>query len=67
MLKIIGIIAVVAIVGWIYGYYNSGGDTGEATASAFGAGAGCGYIIFQIFIAGLGIMVTIWFFMALFG
>lgn len=67
MLKIIIIIAVVAIIGWIYGYLSSGGDVDEAKGVAIGAGTGCGYIILQIFIAGLGIMIIIWLFGALFG
>jgi len=67
MLKVIGIIVVVAVIGWIFGYINSGGDSNEATETAIGAGMGCGYIIFQIFLAGLGILITLWLFGAIFG
>jgi len=67
MIKVIGIILVVAVIGWIYGYFSSGGDSGEATETAMGAGIGCGYIIFQIFLAGLGIIITLWLFGAIFG
>ena len=62
MLKALGIIAVVAIIAWIIGYLNSNGDKDKANESAIVAGTGCGYILLQIFFAGLTIMIIIWLF-----
>jgi hypothetical protein len=67
MLKALGIIAVVAIIAWIIGYVNSNGDKDKANESAIVAGTGCGYILLQIFFAGLTILIIIWLFSAIFG
>ena len=67
MIKAIGIIIVVAVIGWIIGYVNSGGNTNEANETALGAGIGCGSVLLQIFIAGLGIIIVLWLFGAIFG
>lgn len=62
MLKAVGIITVVAIIAWIIGYPNSNGDKEKANESAIVAGTACGYILLQIFFAGLTIMIIIWLF-----
>lgn len=50
------VILVVAGIGGILGYFNSGNSEG-AVAGAAGAGMGCGYLILQIFLALLGFWV----------
>lgn len=50
------VILVVAGIGGILGYLNSGSSEG-AVAGAAGAGMGCGYLILQIFLALLGFWV----------
>jgi hypothetical protein len=67
MLKAFGIIVIVAIIAWIVGYLNSNGDKNKANESAIVAGAGCGYILLQIFFAGLGLLILFWLFTAIFG
>lgn len=63
------IILVVAAIGGLLGYL-SGNDGERGTNAASGAvtGAmGCGYILFQIFLWGVGVMFMIWLFSAIFG
>lgn len=67
MLKAIGIIVIVAIAGWIFGFFNSGGDTKEANDTAVGVGVGCGSLLLQLFIAGITILAILWLFGAVFG
>ena len=52
----IWVILVVAVIGALIGYFNSGTKEGAAEG-AVTAGVGCGYIIFQIFIALVGLYV----------
>ncbi len=50
------VILIVAVIGGIIGYFSSGTKEG-AVEGAASAGLGCGYIIFQIFLAIVGIYV----------
>ena len=50
------VILVVAAIGGIIGYLSSGKKE-DAAAGAAKAGLGCAYIIFQIFLALLGIFI----------
>lgn len=50
------VILGVAAIGGIIGFLSSG-KTEDAAAGAVGAGLGCGYIIFQIFLGLLGIFI----------
>lgn len=50
------VIIVVAIIGGIIGYFNSGTKEG-AVEGATTAGFGCGYVILQIFLALLGFYI----------
>lgn len=63
------LIVIAVVVGAILGAISS--DKGEEKAGAFSGavagGMGCGYILFQIFIWGLGIMIMLWLFGAIFG
>lgn len=54
------VILVVAVIGGIIGYLNTG-KTEDAVSGAVGAGMGCGYLIFQIFLAilGLGLLFAV--------
>lgn len=61
------IIIVIAAVGAIIGYCSSEKDKGSgALGGALAGGLGCGYVIFQIFIWGVGVLVLIWLFNLLF-
>lgn len=59
------LLIIAIIVGAIWGASTS--DEGEAGAGAVAGGMGCGYVLFRIFLFGLGIMAVIWLFGALFG
>ena len=63
------LIVIAVVVGAIWGAISS--DKGEEKAGAFSGavagGMGCGYILFQILIWGLGIMIMLWLFGAIFG
>lgn len=63
------ILIIVIIVGAIWGFLSS--NDGERKSGAAGGALvglmGCGYILFQILLAGLGILIVIWLFSALFG
>ena len=48
------VIIVVAVFGGIIRYMNTG-KSGDAVSGALGTGLGCGYIIFQIFLALAGL------------
>ena len=63
------ILIIVIIIGAIIGFFNSeDGERGSgALGGAFVSGMGCGYLLFQIFLAGLVICGIIWLFVALFG
>lgn len=63
------IIIVVALIGGIFGFFSSSdGERGEGAATgAAGAAIGCGYILLQIFLWGLGIAFMCWLFSAIFG
>lgn len=52
------VILVVAAIGGLTGYLNSG-KKDDAVSGALGAGLGCGYIIFQIFLAILGLTLLL--------
>jgi hypothetical protein len=62
------IIIIAIIIGAILGALNSkeGERGGGAFSGAVMGGMGCGYVIFQIFIWGLGIIIIIWLFSKLF-
>lgn len=50
------VILIVAAIGGIIGYLSSGKGE-DAAAGAATAGIGCAYIIFQIFLALLGLLI----------
>lgn len=63
------IILVVAAIGGIIGYIGSENGSrkeGAATGAVFGA-IGCGHVLLQIFLWGIGIFVVIKLFGAIFG
>lgn len=51
------VIIVVAIIGGIIGFFSSkDGERGEGAAAGAGAAAfGCGYLIFRLFLAAIGL------------
>lgn len=57
------------IIGAVIGFINSkDGERKEgAVSGAVASGMGCGYILIQVFLAGLGILFVIWLFGLLFG
>ena len=63
------ILIIAVVIGGIIGFLGS--KDGERSAGAVGgavsSGLGCGYILLQIFLAGLGILFVIWLFGLLFG
>lgn len=65
----IWVIIIAIIIGAIWGALSS--DEGERGTGAFSGavmgGMGCGFILFRIFLWGLGIMLLIWLFGSLFG
>ena len=63
------IILIVAIIGAIIGFLTSkDGERGEgAAAGALTGAVGCGYVLFQLLIWGLGIWFVIWIFSSIFG
>ena len=63
------IILVVAVIGAAFGYFTSDdGHRGEGAAQgAFMGAVGCGHILLQLFLWGLGIALLIWLFGAIFG
>ena len=65
----IWVIIIAIIIGAIWGVLSS--DEGERGTGAFSGavmgGMGCGFILFRIFLWGLGIMLLIWLFGSLFG
>ncbi|MBQ9665024.1 MAG: hypothetical protein IJV33_00940 [Bacteroidaceae bacterium] len=63
------VLIIAIIIGAIWGFLSSkdGERGGGAAAGAITAGMGCGYILFQIFLWGVGILFMIWIFCSLFG
>lgn len=63
------IILVVAAIGAILGFLGNekGERTEGAVQGAIGGAMGCGYLLFQLFLWGLGISFLIWLFGAIFG
>ena len=62
------ILIAAAICGVIGYFFGEEGRRGENAASGAMAGAmGCGYILLQLFLWGLGIAVCLWLFSAIFG
>ena len=63
------ILIVAIIIGAAIGFFGSkdGERSAGAVSGAVAGGMGCGYVLFQIFLAGLGILFVIWLFGALFG
>jgi hypothetical protein len=63
------LLIIAIVIGAIIGALSS--DKGESGAGAVSGaivgGMGCGYILLQIFLWGLGIFFMIWLFGALFG
>lgn len=59
------IVIVVAVVCGIIGYLSDGSE--GAVNGAVGGGMGCAYVLFQIFIWGLGILFVVWLFNLIFG
>jgi len=50
------VILIVALIGGLIGYFDSGTKEG-ALEGAVVAGLGCGYVIFRIFLALLGLYI----------
>ena len=65
----IWVIIIAIIIGAIGGALTSkdGKKSQCAFAGAVTRGMGCGYVLIQIFIFGIGIMILFWLFRALFG
>jgi len=63
------ILIIAIVIGAAIGFFGSNdGERGSgALGGAVAGGMGCGYILFQVFLAGLGILFIIWLFGALFG
>ncbi len=63
------VLIIAIVIGAIWGFLSSkDGERGEgALGGGFAAGVGCGYILFQIFLWGIGLLILIWLFGALFG
>ena len=63
------IILVVAAIGAVLGYLsNDNGSRAEGAVHGAVSGAmGCGYLLLQLLLWGLGISVCIWLFTAIFG
>lgn len=65
----IWILIIVITIGAILGYIGS--DSNEkgkgCLGGALAGGIGCGYIIFSIFMCGVGIMILVWIMNFLFG
>ena len=63
------IILIVAAIGAVLGYFSSekGERTEGAVQGAFGGAMGCGYLLIQLFLWGLGIAILIWLFGVIFG
>ncbi len=64
----IWIIIIAVIIGGIWGYLSSDEDKkgADAFSGAVVGGIGCGYVLLQIFLWGLGIMFFLWLFGAIF-
>ena len=63
------IILVVAAIGGVIGFLSSddgSGGEGAAPGAIMGA-VGCGHVLFELFLWGLGIALVIWLFGAIFG
>lgn len=62
------IILIVALIGAAIGFFSSNdGERAEgAVQGAIGGAVGCGYLLFQLFLWGLGIALLIWLFGAIF-
>lgn len=65
----VSMVCTAIIIGAIWGALSSkdGEATEGAISGAVAGGMGCGYIILQIFLWGLGISIMIWLFSTLFG
>lgn len=63
------IILIVAAIGAVIGFLGNekGERTEGAVQGALGGAMGCGYLLLQLFLWGLGISVLIWLFSAIFG
>lgn len=63
------VIIAVAVIAGLIGYFSSNdGQRGEGAAqAALGGVIGCGYVLLQIFLWGLGIFIVIKLFGWLFG
>ena len=62
------IIIIVAIIGAAIGFFSSNdGERAEgAVTGAIGGAIGCGYLLLQLFLWGLGIAFVIWLFSVIF-
>ena len=62
-------IIIAAIIGCLIGYFSSkdGERGGSAVSGAVTGGMGCAYLLFQLFCWGVGIMLMLWLFSAMFG
>lgn len=62
------IILVVAAIGAIIGFVSHAkGERAEgAVQGALGGALGCGYVLLQLFLTGLGIFAVIWLFKIIF-
>lgn len=62
------IILIVAAIGAVIGYFanNDGDRTEGAVQGAVGGAMGCGYLLLQLFLWGLGLAFLIWIFGVIF-
>jgi hypothetical protein len=65
-MNVIIILIVVAIIAFI-GSKIAGESNEDAVGAAGGAAVGCGFVILQIFLAGISILFILWIFNVLFG
>lgn len=63
------IILVVAAIGAVIGFLSSedGNRTEGALQGCLGGAVGCGHVLFQLFLWGVGLGILIWLFSAIFG
>lgn len=63
------VLIIAIVIGAAIGFFSSkDGERGSgAVGGAIAGGVGCAQILFQIFLAGIGILLVIWLFRMLFG
>ncbi|MBQ7420857.1 MAG: hypothetical protein IJV27_01730 [Prevotella sp.] len=63
----IWIIVIAAIIGGIYGFISSEGDSGEAAGGAMAGGCMAAGCLTRLAIAAIGIILILWLFGLIFG